>query len=573
MASNPKEVDVPLAPSFSNVAAEIEATAERRPDLWSLSGVGVTRSETVVRALLARDAYARVGRRPRVLLVSGLTDRAEDVGAALRVLKAWSRRSEPPVDLTAVPCLYPDGVARRGAVRGEASYPPQGGYYYDPDGPEERYLWRWAILLAPDLIVEVRAGDSTKWEVNDAAKVLAPVLDAVPVSSPDSFVGAIGRGVPEGIGSVPGVRLTVRLEEAARELDRLWPLLSEGAAPCGARIELDRRRARSPIEVGRALASAYGHTIEPVVYTQGVAISGRLRLAALDPDSPSPAAEITALVEHLADPAAAFGDGQEVGVDENFAAFVWGDELAQATGDRRFSDILVEAAGHYSRQGPGEAPSPARPNFPTEDHFFVSAVLGRGFSLTGDVSRIDILADFLLDAGIHQDNGLFLHSRTGPFHWGRGNGFAALGLAETLTYMPADHPKRARIEDMAVRHMTALRERQEASGMIRQVVDFIGSYQELTATCMVGYGLARGLRLGWLDGSFRETAELAWRGVSERIDDRGNIIDACTGTGNGLTLRHYLDREALKGFDDRSGSMALWFAAEIERLRRESPLL
>ena len=203
----------------------------------------------------------------------------------------------------------------------------------------------------------------------------------------------------------------------------------------------------------------------------------------------------------------------------------------------------------------------------------MSAVLGRGYSLTGDASRIDILADFLLDGGIQQDNGLFLHSRTGPFHWGRGNGFAALGLAETLTYMPAEHPKRGRIEEMAVRHMTALRDRQEPSGMIRQVVDFIGSYQELTATCMVGYGLARGLRLGWLDASFRETVELAWRGVSERIDDCGNIIDACTGTGNGLTLRHYLDREALTGFDDRSGSMALWFTAEIERLRRESPVL
>ena len=561
---------MPLDPMSSRIASAIEALADRRPDLWSLSGVGATRSETVIQALLARDAYARAGDRPRVLLVSGLSGRDEDVDLALHVLQDWSGRDEPPVSLTAVPCLYPDG---RGAGRGEASYPPQGGYYYDPDGPEERYLWRWTCLLAPDLVIEVRAGESAEWEVNEAAGGLASALGGASILPPDGFVGAIGRGVPEGIGSVLGVRLAAGDDDALAELDRLWPLLSRGAAPSRARIELDRRRARSPVEIGRALASVYGRTIEPVVYTQGVAISGRLRLAALDPDSPSPAAEIAALVEHLADPVAAFGDGPEVGVDENFAAFVWGDELAAATGDRRFSDILVEAAGRYVRQGPGQAPTPARSNFPTEDHFFVSAVLGRGYALTGDASRIDILADFLLDAGIQQDNGLFLHSRTGPFHWGRGNGFAALGLAETLTYMPADHPKRGRIEDMAVRHMTALRDRQEASGMVRQVVDFIGSYQELTATCMVGYGLARGLRLGWLDSSFQETAELAWRGVSERIDDRGNIIDACTGTGNGLTLRHYLDREALTGFDDRSGSMALWFATEIERLRRESPVL
>ncbi len=32
--------------------------------------------------------------------------------------------------------------------------------------------------------------------------------------------------------------------------------------------------------------------------------------------------------------------------------------------------------------------------------------------------------------------------RSAPFYWGRGNGFAALGLAETLTRRPEDHPGR-----------------------------------------------------------------------------------------------------------------------------------
>ena len=126
-------------PMSSRVAAAIEALVDRRPDLWSLSGVGASRSENVIRALLAGDAYARAGRRPRVLLVSGLSGRAEDVEVALHMLEAWSGRSEPPAVLTAVPCLYPDGVSRRGAGSGEAAYPPKGGYYYDPDGPEERY--------------------------------------------------------------------------------------------------------------------------------------------------------------------------------------------------------------------------------------------------------------------------------------------------------------------------------------------------------------------------------------------------------------------------------------------------
>jgi hypothetical protein len=62
---------------------------------------------------------------------------------------------------------------------------------------------------------------------------------------------------------------------------------------------------------------------------------------------------------------------------------------------------------------------------------------------------------------------------------------------------------------------------------------------------------------------------LAWQGVSERIDDAGNVVDACISTGVQESARDYLHRQAVFGFDDRSGSMALWFAVELERLRRD----
>ena len=47
---------------------------------------------------------------------------------------------------------------------------------------------------------------------------------------------------------------------------------------------------------------------------------------------------------------------------------------------------------------------------------------------------------FLLNANIQDDDGLFKHCRSVPYYWGRGNGFAALGYAETLTHLPEDHP-------------------------------------------------------------------------------------------------------------------------------------
>ena len=194
--------------------------------------------------------------------------------------------------------------------------------------------------------------------------------------------------------------------------------------------------------------------------------------------------------------------------------------------------------------------------------------MGLAYRLTGHSRHLDLLAPFLLDGGIQQESGLFWHCRSAPFYWGRGNGFAALGLTETLTYMPENHPARPAIMDLYRGLMESLSRLQHLSGMLPQVLDFPGSYDEFTATCMLGYALARGLRRGWLPLEYRDKAELAWYAVSERIDDVGNVTDACASTGVQLTGRRYLDRPAIFGFDDRSGGLALWFAVEMERLAR-----
>ncbi len=176
------------------------------------------------------------------------------------------------------------------------------------------------------------------------------------------------------------------------------------------------------------------------------------------------------------------------------------------------------------------------------------------------------MTEFLISAGTQEESGLFSHSRLGKFHWGRGNGFAALGLAEAITYMPDGYVHRQTIKNMFAKQMERLQDLQEPSGMYLQVIDFPGSYQELTATCMIGLSMVRGIRRGWLDNSYRSTVELAWQAVSERIDSDGNVVDGCTGTGVMDSLRSYLDRPANSGYDDRTGSMALWFAAEMAEL-------
>jgi rhamnogalacturonyl hydrolase YesR len=81
--------------------------------------------------------------------------------------------------------------------------------------------------------------------------------------------------------------------------------------------------------------------------------------------------------------------------------------------------------------------------------------------------------------------------------------------------------------------------------------------------------MARGIRLGWIDTSYRTTVLRAWRALSAHIADDGALVDVCTGTGAGPTARYYLDRAAIDGPDDRGGAMALLASIEMYELQRK----
>ena len=560
--------------SDQDVINALDSLVQARPGFWSRTACGVTRSLTPIPALLDRNTYSVDTARIRILLVGGLSGRPADVDMALHALELYAGGGDGlalRVALSAVPCGNPDGLRlERGPENGAGGtpshgYPPEGNYYFDEQDPEKRYLWRWISFQAPDLVIAVRVGEgSVRWECNSAARRFAPALAARDMEK-DSLLGALGEGYPEGLGPIPALRLTASDEFLPREISRLFGVVQQDGmfGKSAARQALDRRRARTPLEVARILAAAYGHSFDPVVYTQGVPISGRLQLAQLDPDGADPSPAIAALLSDFV--AAGLAEGL---APSALASVVWGEELTQATGDPRYADLIVQAANRFQIASDGEAPTPCDPDFRTEDMFMASALLGRAYRQTGERRYVDVLAQFLLDGNIQQDNGLFWHCRPAPFYWGRGNGFAALGLTETLTYLLQDHPARADITDMYLDLLDSLRDLQRQSGMLPQVLDFPGSYDEFTATCMMGYSVARGLRQGWLDDDWRPTLDLAWQGVSERIDDVGNVVDACASTGVQQNVRDYLDRPAIFGFDDRSGGMALWFALEMERLAR-----
>ena len=398
---------------------------------------------------------------------------------------------------------------------------------------------------------------------------MGAALQAAPFARADQLPAALAAGTPNQVGAVPGLCLTTPPNALAAQLDRLWSALSaSAAAPASpARRALDARRARTPLQIARLLAGVYGYTLDPVVYTQGMAISGRLGLHRLDPTAPNPLDDLTRLAEP-------FISGVNPPLDANAGAaalggFVWGIELADASGDPRYADLLIQTANRYQPGDDGGAPPPSDPTFRTEDMAMNSMLLGRAYKRTGETRYLELLTPFLLRANVQQADGLFWHCRTAPYYWGRGNGFAALGFCEALSYLPEDHPDRAALLAMHQRHIEAMSACQHPSGMLPEVLNFPGSYQEFTVTCMLAYAIARGMRRGWFDDRYQAALDLAWQGITERIDDEGGIVDACTNTGVQEDLRAYLDRPAVFGRDDRSGSFALWLALEIAQLRGE----
>ena len=558
-----------------NLETILEELARKGGDIWIADACGVTRQGTQIPALVHKDAYAADTTKHRVLVIGGLSGNERDVKAVENVASAYadSESLKANLVLSIVLCGNPDGLSDDvGPANGAGGsptvgYPPTDNFFFDQRNPESRYLWRWVSFMAPDAVLEVVVGESTGWEATDTSSEPGQLLDAKVLEPADSLLAALGTGHPSGIDTIPGFRVTAPQDQVEVEVQRFVDALSAAGTPTksAARLQLDSRRGRSPLDVAKLLAGQYGYTLDPLVYTQGVGISGRLRVAELDGNLPETATAIVTLVEPLT---ADIGSTLKDARGQHLAGLVWCDELASATGDQRYLTLLIGAADRFLGHPLGDPPPPCDHDYRTEDMFFAAAVLGRAFKLTGNSAYIDVLSKFLLGGDVQQPDGLFWHADDVPFFWGRGNGFAAMGFTETLTYMDDDHPDRAAVLSVHRKHLEALRYRQRSSGMLNQLLDFPGSYHEHTATSMVGYAVARGLRLGWLDDSFRPFAESLWAGASERIDAGGGLVDGCSGTGPQMDMRAYLDRPATYGFDDRTGNLALWFAVEMERLTR-----
>ncbi len=535
---------------------------------------GISRGDRVLPSLESAEPVE--SGKKRLVLVGGLDGNDRSVDAVLNAIRWWKTAAPAALkqqwSVTALICGNPEGLAQLKPTNDSGgkpavNYPPETGFFNDKVNVEARYIWRWIAIQAPDLVVETRGATRLSWLAPAQPAPLRAALGAQPLSAPDSLPLTLGMGAPSGLGTTPAVIALVRAAEGPRMLEQA--LQAGSGLPISPMRQAAMARIRRPIEqTAQVLAARYPQT-PSVGYIPAVAWSARLSLSKLTGDAGLRTRVVEALRPWLSGEKPALASPPSL---VNLAGHIAFGDLAldeSQPEELRASarKLVMDAALNCRPEKPGERARPGQ--FWTDDMFMQNTLLRRAAQL-GDPEASELMVRTLKEylSKLQRQDGIFVHALDGPHAWGRGNGFAALGMMEALTQIPKTHPERSGIEAACRRHVEALTRVQSPEGAWRQVIDHRESYREVTATAMNLSAIARGIRLGWLGREHVPTAERAWRALSARIGDDGALLDVCTGTGSGPTLRYYLERQAIIGPDDRGGAMALLAATELMALRR-----
>jgi glycosyl hydrolase family 88 len=395
------------------------------------------------------------------------------------------------------------------------------------DDADTQSLLRWVTFQAPDLVVTIGT---------------VPLQIDCPVESLASEDAAA----------------FAKLLEAARGRSALHTTIAE-------------RVARPPLAIARLLAQRYPEA-PSISYIPALSWVGALRLATIDRDDRLRAKVLEQTAPWRSGEKKLFGDRIQLTAAAGTMVF---SEIA-AESRRGVSADDVRASQDRFEEGVRAASKEKAPDVPeygggwTDDMFMSASVLARSGARPGHESDLDRETRLLFAyaAKLQRSDGLFNHAVDGPAAWGRGNGFAALGMVETLQRLPAAHPARGRLLELYRRQMSAVRAHQSPDGSWREVIDEPGAYREETATAMLLSAMARGIRLGWVDASYRPVVQRAWRALTAHVASDATLVDVCASTGGGPTKRYYLDRPAITGPDDRGAAMALIAALDMHDLDR-----
>jgi unsaturated rhamnogalacturonyl hydrolase len=163
-----------------------------------------------------------------------------------------------------------------------------------------------------------------------------------------------------------------------------------------------------------------------------------------------------------------------------------------------------------------------------------------------------------------------------PHFWGRAMGWFVMALVDILDFFPVDHPDYQPICAMLRDAIDALLKVQQ-DGVWYQVLDQpdrAGNYKEASASCMIVYAIAKGVRCGYLPQSYAEAAQIGYEGIIETFvevdaDDLVSLNSICSVAGLGGTpyrdgsFGYYISEPVVTNDDKGVGAFIL-ASAELE---------
>ena len=445
-----------------DLRAALDALAAAGGEPRTVSAAGMTRDDVPLLTIENRSPFEASRPERRLVIVGGLDGDAEAARIVLDALR-WYKTEAPEPErarwlVSALPLALPAAGSGVGASATPATFPPVDGFFDDPDRPESRYVWRWVTYQAPDLVVEVRAGDELQvsFPTAGAAGIAsaagaagvagAAASDALPAGSLAAALA--GASNHTGLGPVDAMVVTAGPTDGAAVMREVLLRAAESTSPRSPlRDALERRMAREPLDVARLLARRYPGTAS-ISYIPALAWVHTLRLAEIDGD-PSLAAKVLEQVRPwLSENRPLFGDRISFAAIAGTMAF---SEIAGAPGADR------DTAARLAAEGVALAAAETAPGVPRHasgwsDDFFLGTIAAvRAGDPDGLAAAVRLATTYA--ARLQQPSGLFHHDAAAPTAWGRGNGFGALGLSELLTVLAPDHPERAALLDIHRRHL------------------------------------------------------------------------------------------------------------------------
>ena len=151
-------------------------------------------------------------------------------------------------------------------------------------------------------------------------------------------------------------------------------------------------------------------------------------------------------------------------------------------------------------------------------------------------------------------NGLYYHAincrdDVCAFHWLRAIGWYGMAMVDVMEALPEKYlPQRKKALKILIDGMLPY---QDKSGMWRNLVDMplrSGNRLETSGTAMMVYTILKGVRLGWLDPSYKEFAIKGFLGIVENKLDENGLKDiylkaSANATNNYENTEYYLTDE------------------------------